>query len=300
MNTLTGLAAHRSDGCPVPPSPRAARGRGIRVIRGHGTGAGTGSSCIHFSSARRETSGRCPSSSSGPPRHGRAVESLIRGPLKSMADDGYGFAVQDIRGRFGLRGDVRPRTAWAPCPGPQGRRRDHRRVRHDRLAGQERGGEERCVRPLGRLVPGWADGPGTPGTAPGTVRCSAAGCAGRPVPLRRRAPQRGLPPQSGVPVPGGDGARGTHAVRLRPPRPRAGPSTSGRCRTSTPAISTARCPAGTTCWSTPTTIVTGASERRPLAGPAPRADAPRDRLVTRRTFPGAGESTRCSSMTATA
>ena len=34
----------------------------------------------------------------------RARESQMRGPLKSMADDGYIFAFQDIRGRFGSEG----------------------------------------------------------------------------------------------------------------------------------------------------------------------------------------------------
>ncbi len=32
----------------------------------------------------------------------RAQQSLIRGALKPMADDGYLFAFQDIRGRFGF------------------------------------------------------------------------------------------------------------------------------------------------------------------------------------------------------
>ncbi len=34
----------------------------------------------------------------------RAQQSLIRGPLKPLADDGYLFAFQDIRGRFGSEG----------------------------------------------------------------------------------------------------------------------------------------------------------------------------------------------------
>ncbi len=70
----------------------------------------------------------------------RAQQALIRGPLKPLADDAYIFAFQDIRGRFGSEGTFvleRP----ARRLGPEGRRRDDRRVRHDRLAGQERGGE---------------------------------------------------------------------------------------------------------------------------------------------------------------
>ncbi len=34
----------------------------------------------------------------------RAGDSLIQGPLKPMADEGYIFAFQDIRGRFGSEG----------------------------------------------------------------------------------------------------------------------------------------------------------------------------------------------------
>ena len=71
----------------------------------------------------------------------RAQQSLIRGPLKSMADDGYIFAFQDIRGRFGSEGTFVLRAARARPLGPEGRRRDDRRKRYDRLAGQERGGE---------------------------------------------------------------------------------------------------------------------------------------------------------------
>ena len=201
----------------------------------------------------------------------RAQQSLIRAPSSpwpttaTSSRSRTSAAASAPRGRSSSSGPARP------C-GPEGRRRDDRRVRHDRLAGQERGGEQRPRRDLGRLVPRMADGPGAAGPAPG---------AGPP---RRR------------PSPGDqflcDDEHHNGAFRLSPvfqylavmgrakeftpfdygrrdtlrvvPRPRAAVE---RRRPPFPRQGVRR---GTTWWSTPTTIVTGASGRCPRRLGRPR------------------------------
>ena len=113
------------------------------------------------------------------------------------------------------------------------------------------------------------------------LRRLAAGRAGRPVPLRRRAPQRGLPPQSRIPVPGGDGAgQRVHAVRLWPPRPLRlvpGPRAAvERQRASFPRRGVwverpGRAPR--------LRSLLARAGVAPSPGPAARADTPRDRVV---------------------
>ena len=62
---------------------------------------------------------------------------LARTP--SSRQEGYIFVFQDIRGRFTSEGQfVMLRARRATSEGPEGDRREHRRVRHDRLAGEER------------------------------------------------------------------------------------------------------------------------------------------------------------------
>ena len=66
-----------------------------------------------------------------------------RGPLKYYAKEAFIFVYQDVRGRNGSEGEfvhVRPHLVRQ---GTEGHRREHRHVRHDRLAGQERAAEQR-------------------------------------------------------------------------------------------------------------------------------------------------------------
>ncbi len=61
------------------------------------------------------------------------------GPSASFARDRYIFVYQDVRGRWMSEGEfVNMRPHKPREDGPQGRRREHRHLRHDRLAGQER------------------------------------------------------------------------------------------------------------------------------------------------------------------
>ena len=63
--------------------------------------------------------------------------------MRALADDGYIFVFQDIRGKFRSEGTfVMQRPARAPGD-DEGDRRGHRHLRHHRLAAQERAAEQR-------------------------------------------------------------------------------------------------------------------------------------------------------------
>ncbi len=63
-----------------------------------------------------------------------------------MWPDGYIFVLQDIRGRYGSEGQFEMKPRGARPEGSQGDRREHRHLRHHRVAGQERAEEQRARR----------------------------------------------------------------------------------------------------------------------------------------------------------
>ena len=75
------------------------------------------------------------------------------GPSALFGKAGYIFVYQDVRGRWMSEGEfvnMRPHTR----PRGEGHRREHRHLRHHRLAAQERAGPQRQGRPVGHLVSG--------------------------------------------------------------------------------------------------------------------------------------------------
>ncbi len=105
--------------------------------------------------------------------------------LKDLAEDGYVFAFQDIRGRYKSEGAfvmIRPPRRNR---GTEGDRRGHRCLRHDRVAGQEPEEQQRPGGDVGNLVPGLAHGNGLARAAPGAQGRFAPGASRRHVPGRR-------------------------------------------------------------------------------------------------------------------
>ena len=66
--------------------------------------------------------------------------------LKYLVRDGYIFVFQDIRGRFKSEGAVRDAAPAARQARPEGDRREHRHLRHHRVAAQERAAQQRARR----------------------------------------------------------------------------------------------------------------------------------------------------------
>ena len=91
-----------------------------------------------------------------------------------------------------LRRRVRRDAADADCAGADRRRREHRHLRHDRLAAEERPETQRARRPVGRVVRRLLRGRGAAARPPGAQGGVAAGADRRPVPRRRLVPQRRL------------------------------------------------------------------------------------------------------------
>ena len=124
-----------------------------------------------------------------------------------------------------------------PAPelqGPEGHRREHRRLRHDRVAPQERPEQQRQGRDDGRVVHGLDHGHGHARPAPCAQGRLPPSLAGRHVPGRRLPPQRRLPAElrHGIRLRDGAGRRGK-AIRLRDARhlsvvPRSGPADQRR------------------------------------------------------------------------
>ena len=103
----------------------------------------------------------------------------LEGRYKELADDGYIFAFQDIRGRLRSEGTFVMHAAGA---GPRGRRvdrRGHGRLRYDRLARQERRRKQRAGGHARRLLRRLADGHGPGRTAPGAAGGLAPGARPR-------------------------------------------------------------------------------------------------------------------------
>ncbi len=179
--------------------------------------------------------------------------------MKSLADEGYIFVFQDIRGKFGSEGVFvmqRPHRAAGDTPGA---RRGDRHLRHHRVAAQERPAQQRPGRDARRLLRRLDHDHGRPRAAPGAQGDLAAGLARRHVARRRLPPQRRVPAELRLRVRHDAGERqGPQALRLRPLRHlRLVPRRSARSRTSTPSTSTARSRPGTTSSPTPTTTTSG-------------------------------------------
>ena len=87
----------------------------------------------------------------------------------------------------------------------QGDRREHRHVRHDRLAAQERAAQQRPRRHARHVVSGLAHRDGDARSASGAQGRVAAGVAGRHVPRRRFPSQRRVPAELRLRVRGDDG-----------------------------------------------------------------------------------------------
>ena len=75
-----------------------------------------------------------------------------RSICKDLADDGYIFVFQDIRGRYKSEGKFVMIAAAARPERPQGHRRGHRHLRHHRLAAQERARQQRPGRHARHLL----------------------------------------------------------------------------------------------------------------------------------------------------
>ena len=220
---LTHNTPHDDATCP-PPLPTARRDRGARRRRRPASGprrAGAGhrrrrvrrpgrddpgtrrrASCTRRSSCRSEATEplpiillRTPYGIDGADRQ------LRRATYKALADDGYIFVFQDIRGRFKSEGTFvmqRPARATRRHHEP---RRGHRHLRHDRLAAEERAGTTTAASACSasRYL-GWTTIMGAARAAPGAQGDLAAGLAGRHVARRRLPPQRRVPPELRVRV----------------------------------------------------------------------------------------------------
>ncbi len=71
-----------------------------------------------------------------------ASDALLKGePYKELVEEGYIFVFQDIRGRYQSGGPFVMQRPPRDRGRPAGDRREHGRLRHDRLAAQERAAE---------------------------------------------------------------------------------------------------------------------------------------------------------------
>ena len=74
-----------------------------------------------------------------------------QGSLKALARDGYIFVVQNLRGRFGSEGTFEL-SSKADLEESESHQRNDRRLRFDRLAGEERAEQQRQGRHVRRLL----------------------------------------------------------------------------------------------------------------------------------------------------
>ena len=214
---------------------------------------------------------------------------LARARRRRFSDEGFIFVYQDVRGKFRSGGEfvqVRPYLAEQAA---RRHRREHRHLRHHRLAAGARARPQRARRHVGHLVSRLLRVDGRDRRAPGAQGGLAAGAGRRLVRRRRLPPQRRVLPGARVPL--------DHLPRARPARagapscrrgsrfrrPTATPSSSAfpRSVTSTGCCSRAACRSGPRPWSTtPTTVL--ARARRPAAPEEHHAGlADRRRLVRR-------------------
>ena len=120
-----------------------------------------------------------------------------------IVEGGYIRVVQDVRGKYGSEGDYVMNRPAARAAEPDAGRSRHRHLRHDRLAGEERPGDQRQgrhPRDFLRRVPA-ADGAGQPASRAQGVGADEPD--GRRLDGRRLVPQRRVPPAE-------------HALHLRP------------------------------------------------------------------------------------
>ena len=151
------------------------------------------------------------------------------GPSPLFGKEGYIFVYQDVRGRWMSEGEfVNMRPHNPAQERPDRHRREHRHLRHHRLAGQARAEPQRQGRHVGHLVSRLLHGgrhDRRPSRAQGGL---AAGAGHRLVHRRRLAPQRRLVPAARVQLHGRFGqprpeptkkfelhVRSRHAGRLR-------------------------------------------------------------------------------------
>ena len=164
-----------------------------------------------------------------------------------------------------VRGAVRDAPATPRQARSQGDRREHRHLRHDRVAAQERAAQQRPGRHAGRVLSRLAHRHGDARPASGAQGGVAAGLAGRHVPGRRLPSQRRLPAELRLRVRHDDGGvQGVLAVRVRPARhlqlvPLAGRARWRQRRTSATCRASIR--PGTISWPTRTTTPSGSARR---------------------------------------
>ena len=165
--------------------------------------------------------------------------------LKDLADDGYIFVFQDIRGRFKSEGTFVMLRPPRDTQRSEGDRREHRHLRHHRLAAEERAEQQRPRRHARHLLRGWLTVMAHARSAPGAQGRLAAGVARRHVPRRRLPSQRRLPPQLRLRVRGHDGDRQGErpASSSTATTPTSGTCSSGPLsNVNDRSTSTARCP----------------------------------------------------------
>ncbi len=103
----------------------------------------------------------------------------LDGSLKALADDGYVFVFQDLRGKFGSEGVFVMQRPARDSGRREGARRGDRHLRHDRVAARERPGQQRPRRHARRLLRGVDDDHGRARAAPGARGDLAPGFAAR-------------------------------------------------------------------------------------------------------------------------
>ena len=104
-----------------------------------------GSSAIPFCwHARRTASPRCTAPAPTAP---------VIGPSSEVRDSGlHRLTDQDVRGKFKSEGELRPPLHSPIIAGLDEAEREHRPLRHDRLAGEERPQQQRPCRAMGHLL----------------------------------------------------------------------------------------------------------------------------------------------------
>ena len=129
-------------------------------------------------------------------RHRRRRRATSTRATRTLADDGYIFVFQDIRGRFRSEGTfVMQRPPRAPGD-TEGHRRGHRHLRHDRLAARRTCPATTAASACSAYrYDGWTTIMGAARAAPGAQGHLAAGLAGGHVAGRRLPPQRRVPPE---------------------------------------------------------------------------------------------------------
>ena len=124
---------------------------------------------------------------------------------KELADEGYIFVFQDIRGRYGSEGGFVMMRPPRDREAPQSGRRGDRRLRYDRLARPQRPRQQRSRRHARRLLRRLAHGPGPDRSASGPQSRLSPGLAGRHVHGGRFLPRRRFPAELRLRVRGPDG-----------------------------------------------------------------------------------------------